>query len=185
MKPADDISVRLLAPEASTDASLVERLTGLVNDVYAVAEDGLWVDGATRTTPSEMQDLIDRGEIAVATVDGEVVGCVRIQELDGDRGEFGMLAAAPDVRGRGIGRTLVEFAERSSRERGHRTIELELLVPREWVHPSKRFLDEWYRRIGYRVVRTGTIDEAYPHLAPLLATPCDFVIYEKPLSAAA
>jgi GNAT superfamily N-acetyltransferase len=185
VKPADDISVRLLTPAASADASLVARLTDLVNDVYAVAEEGLWVDGATRTTASEMRDLVDRGEIAVATIDGDVVGCVRIQELGGRRGEFGMLAAAPERRGRGIGRALVQFAEERSRERGHRTIELELLVPREWVHPSKRFLDEWYRRIGYRVARTGTIDQAYPQLAPLLATPCDFVIYEKRLSAAA
>jgi hypothetical protein len=31
------------------------------------------------------------------------------------------------------------------------------------------------------VRRTGAIEEAYPALAPLLATPCDFVIYGKPL----
>jgi GNAT superfamily N-acetyltransferase len=176
------VAVRLLDPAASADASLVARLANLVNDVYAVAEEGLWIDGATRTTVPEMRDLVGQGEIAVATIGRDVVGCVRIQELDGARGEFGMLAGAPDRRGLGIGRELVRFAERRSRERGHRTIELELLVPRGWVHPSKRFLDEWYRRIGYRITRTGTIDHAYPHLAPLLAAPCDFVIYEKPLA---
>jgi hypothetical protein len=32
-------------------------------------------------------------------------------------------------------------------------------------------------RIGYRLVRTGQFEESYPELAPLLATPCDFVIY--------
>jgi hypothetical protein len=37
------------------------------------------------------------------------------------------------------------------------------------------------RSIGHRVTRTATIDEAYPALAPLLATPCDFVIYHKRL----
>jgi hypothetical protein len=47
----------------------------------------------------------------------------------------------------------------------------------------KEFLAGWYTRIGYRVARTGTIDEAYPALAPLLATPCDFVIYHKDLAA--
>jgi hypothetical protein len=31
-------------------------------------------------------------------------------------------------------------------------------------------------RIGYRPVRTGQFEESYPELAPLLATPCDFVI---------
>ena len=47
---------------------------------------------------------------------------------------------------------------------------------------SKEFLAGWYGRIGYAVTRTGTIDESYPHLAPLLATPCDFVIYRKDLA---
>ena len=61
-------------------------------------------------------------------------------------------------------------------------MQLELLVPRGWTYPSKAFLDNWYRRIGYRVARTGTIEEAYPALAPLLATPCDFVIYHKDLA---
>ena len=60
-------------------------------------------------------------------------------------------------------------------------MQLELLLPREWKHPSKEFLKAWYGRIGYRLIRTTTIDDSYPHLAPLLITPCDFAIYEKPL----
>jgi hypothetical protein len=56
-----------------------------------------------------------------------------------------------------------------------------VLMPREWTHPVKEFLHAWYTRIGYRPVRRGTIDEHYPQLAPLLATPCDFVVYEKDL----
>jgi hypothetical protein len=54
-------------------------------------------------------------------------------------------------------------------------------VPRGWTHPTKVFLAAWYTRIGYRIARKGAIDEAYPALAPLLATPCDFVIYHKRL----
>ena len=61
-------------------------------------------------------------------------------------------------------------------------MQLELLEPRDWTHPTKQFLAEWYSRMGYRIVRTGTMDEAYPELAPLLATPCDFVIYRKDLA---
>lgn len=32
------------------------------------------------------------------------------------------------------------------------------------------------------IARTGTIDEQYPEPAPLLATPCNFVIYRKDLT---
>jgi GNAT superfamily N-acetyltransferase len=147
-----------------------------------VAEDGLWIDGATRTTAGEVAELIRAGEIAVARLRGRIVGCVRIQRLDGQTGEFGMLVADTAHRGVGIGRQLVRFAERKCSAEGLSSVQLELLVPRGWTHPTKEFLSAWYTRIGYRVARTETIDETYPALAPLLATPCDFVIYQKALA---
>ena len=160
----------------------MRRIADLTNEVYLVAEDGLWKEGATRTTVDEIAELVRAGEIAVARLDGEVVGSVRVQRLDHATGEFGMLAADPARRGLGVGTELVGFAERACREGRLRTMQLEVLVPRDWSHPSKEFLARWYTRLGYRVARTGTIDEAYPELAPLLATPCDFVIYLKDLS---
>ena len=182
-RTAPPIDVQLLPVVASEDATLVGRVTDLINDVYAVAEDGLWVDGATRTTVDKVAELTRAGEIAVARLRGRVVGCIRVQRLDERTGEFGMLAADPAYRSVGVGRQLVGFAERRCRAAGLRAMQLELLVPREWTHPTKEFLHGWYTRLGYRVVRTGTIDEAYPALAPLLATPCDFVVYRKDLAA--
>jgi GNAT superfamily N-acetyltransferase len=173
--------VQLLPASAADDATLMERIADLINEVYAVAEEGLWIDGATRTTVDGVAELTRAGEIAVARVRDRIVGCVRVQRLDEGTGEFGMLVADPAHRGVGIGRELIRFAERSCSEDGLSTMQLELLVPRDWTHPAKEFLAAWYTRIGYRVARTGTIDEAYPALAPLLATPCDFVIYQKDL----
>ena len=112
-----------------------------------------------------------------------MVGSVRVHDVADDTSEFGMLVAAPDQRGTGVGRALIDFAEQHNRERGRWAMQLELLLPREWQHPNKEFLKAWYGRLGYRLIRTTTIDDSYPHLAPLLATPCDFAIYEKPLQA--
>jgi ribosomal protein S18 acetylase RimI-like enzyme len=176
------IEVELLSRSARSDAALMERITELANEVYAVAEAGLWTDGASRTSVGEIDELTRAGEIAVARMGDKVVGCLRLQRLDQGTGEFGMLCADPAHRGIGIGRELVRFAEQKSRADGVSTMQLELLVPREWTHPTKQFLAEWYSRMGYRVARTGTIDELYPDLAPLLATPCDFVIYRKELT---
>ena len=86
---------------------------------------------------------------------GSIVGSVRVHDVADDASEFGMLVAAPDQRGTGIGRALLDFAERRSRERGLRAMQLELLVPRGWRHPSKEFLRAWYGRRGYRLIRTG------------------------------
>ena len=108
-----DLAVGLLDEAASHDAALVDELTGLINDVYAVAERGLWRDEATRTTATELAPLIAAGQIAVATLGtGSIVGSVHVHQVADDASEFGMLVAAPDHRGTGIGRTLVDFAER-------------------------------------------------------------------------
>ena len=114
-----------------------------------------------------MAGLIDAREIAVATVDGRLAGAIRVRAL------------AADHRYRGIGQ-LVAFAERHCSDRGLPAMQLELLVPRTFRHPGKEFLDGWYRRIGYRVMPTTGVAEVQAGLSPLLATPCDFVIYRKP-----
>ncbi|MGW3151823.1 GNAT family N-acetyltransferase [Streptomyces sp. NPDC001177] len=182
---AQTLDVRRLAPARADDEALMLTLTKLINDVYQVAEKGLWRDDALRTTVEEVQTLTRSGEITVAGMGDEVVGCVRVHKLTESAAEFGMLVAAPGRRGLGVGRSLVRFAERHGRDTGRNVMQLELLVPREWSHPSKESLAAWYHRIGYRVVRTGVIEESYPHLAPLLATPCDFVIYQKDLRSVA
>jgi GNAT superfamily N-acetyltransferase len=176
-----ELEITLLTAAESSSAPLMARVTELTNEVYAVAEEGLWTTGAARTTIDEVVELTRAGEIAVARLNDRIVGSVRVQRLDERTGEFGMLSADPAYRGLGVGRELVRFAERRSSDAGLHYMQLELLVPRGWSHPSKVFLDQWYTRMGYRVTRTGAIEEAYPALAPLLATPCDFMIYRKPL----
>lgn len=177
--PSEMSRIRLLAP-TETDA-VVSTLVDVVNGVYADAEKGLWLEGASRTNAEEMAEHIRAGQIAVATSGDRILGCVRLQRLDDRTGEFGMLAVDPGHRSAGLGRELVRFAEQHFQADGHDTMRLELLVPREWSHPTKEFLARWYTRIGYSVVRTETIEKSYPDLAPLLATPCDFVIYHKAL----
>jgi GNAT superfamily N-acetyltransferase len=158
-------------------------LADLINEVYAVAESGLWRAGAKRTTSAELAGLIRAGEIVVATRDDEILGCVRVHDVTADTSEFGILVADPEKRNVGVGNALLDFAEERSRERGMRAMQLELLVPREWSHPSKEFLKGWYGRRGYRPISTRRMDLAYPHLAPLLATPCDLEVHEKPLTS--
>ena len=177
MRPERE-EVRLLA---EPDSRLADRLARLVNEVYGATESGLWQAGMTRTTPAEIAGLIAAGQIAVAVRGGEPVGCVQVHDVAAATGEFGMLAASPQHRGSGVGRTLVEFAERRGRERGLRAMRLELLVPRGWRHPHKEFLKAWYERLGYALVGTATVADVHPHLVPLQATPCDVLRYEKPL----
>ncbi len=106
-----------------------------------------------RTTASELADLIAAREIAVATRGGQLAGASastrsprRERVRDAGRGP-----GSPRRRRRPGPRRL---RRTHSRERGLRAIQLELLVPRGWRHPSKEFLKAWYGRRGYRIIRT-------------------------------
>ena len=183
MKANTDYAIRTLKQEAGHDDQLVQHLAGLINDVYAVAERGLWREGATRTTAVELAALIASEQIVAAISSaGEIVGSVRIRTVSDRVSEFGMLVSAPDQRGRGIGANLVEFAELHSREHGRHAMQLELLVPRSWKHPAKEQLKLWYSRLGYRRIGTRNVDDTYPEFAALLATPCHIEVHEKTLN---
>ena len=157
------------------DPALAADLAALVNRVYAVAEAGLWQDGKSRTSEAQLRELIEAGEIAVATGDDGPVGCVRVRELEPGLGEFGILAVDPPRQGAGIGGALLDFAEQHAREGGATTMRLDLLVPRDGTHPSKVDLDRWYGRRGYRPIDRRPVEDLP------LAVPCDFVIYERSL----
>ncbi|MFC0533726.1 GNAT family N-acetyltransferase [Phytohabitans kaempferiae] len=175
------VEISLVPPSTADDGAFVAYATDLVNRVYTDAEKGIWREDTDRTSPAELAGIVRAGQLAVARLDGQVVGAVRVQRLATGEGEFGMLVASPEHRGIGLGRRLVEFAERWARERDLATMQLELLVPQTWTHPVKDLLHHWYIRLGYRPVRVARLADDYPALAPLLATPCDFVVYHKPL----
>ncbi|MDR7277805.1 GNAT family N-acetyltransferase [Catenuloplanes atrovinosus] len=173
--------ISLLPADSAADAALVAEVTALVNEVYATGEKGIWRDEAARTDAAEIASFIRAGEIAVARLGPALVGAVRVRRLPGGEGEFGMLAAHPGHRGTGIGRDLVAFAEDWARGQGLAVMQLELLYPTEWEHPVKAFLRDWYTRSGYRIVHKADFAEAYPALAPKVATPCDFLVFHKAL----
>jgi hypothetical protein len=60
-------------------------------------------------------------------------------------------------------------------------MQLELLVPKGWVHPQKDRLHSRYTRLGYRVVRSAPFEQVAAHLACQLAVPCEFLVFRKQL----
>jgi GNAT superfamily N-acetyltransferase len=163
------VTIELARPP---DAAAVARL---INDAYHAGEAGLWLDGWTRTTPDEVERLIADGEIAVARVDGRVLGSVRVRRLDEHTAELAMLSVEPTAFGTGAGRALLAFAEQ---HHGTAFMQLELLVPRGASHPQKERLHAWYSRLGYRQISARAFDE------PLLAGPADLRTYRRSLRAA-
>jgi GNAT superfamily N-acetyltransferase len=140
--------------------------------------------GATRIQPREIAAAIRNHGLIAASLEGRLVGCAYVRQLDAGTADLGLISTATDSWGSGIGRELVRSAEELMRSRGVTTMQLELLVPKGWVHPEKDKLRAWYTRLGYRVVRSAPFEEIAAHLAPQLATPCETLIFHKSLTAA-
>ena len=181
--PHPTIAVGVEPVASADDRERIAAIAELINVVYDEAEAGLWMAGARRTKSDEVAELIRLQELVTARAGDRLVGVVRVQRLGEELAEFGMLAADPERRGLGIGHDLVAFAEHWAGERGCSEMQLELLVPAMWSHPSKEFLRDWYTRIGYRHTCTSELSELYPELAPQLATACDLEVYRKDLDA--
>jgi GNAT superfamily N-acetyltransferase len=177
--------VRPLAPDEASDAGLVGELVGLINAAYAIGEAGLWREGATRTGPGEIAEAIRSGGMLAASLEGRLVGCAYVRPLGADTADLGLLATAPDRWGSGVGRELLRSAEDLMTSLGVAAMQLELLVPKESAHPEKDRLRAWYTRLGYELVGTAPFEQVAAHLAPQLATPCEFLVFRKPLADAA
>lgn len=175
------IEIQMLPRNESTNIEEIEHIANIVNRVYAASEGDLWIPGSFLTTAAEIAELTNSGEIAVAQSMGQIVGCVRIQRIDQETGEFGMLAVDDKYQGTGIGRELIRFAEQKCQKEQLRKMQLELLVPQEGSHPSKVILVKWYSRIGYQPTHSETIDASFPRLAQMLAIPCKFIVFQKEL----
>ena len=184
------VDIAIPPPSSADDTALVAKLTAMINAVYSGAEVGIFKEGYQRTHDAEVADFLRAGRIAVATSTStttstphvEPVGCVSVKLLTPEKGEFGMMALAPELRGHGLGTKLVLFAEDYCRAKGCTVMQLELLVPSTFAHEGKLRNQAWYLRMGYEIVRLGDFRDDYPALEPLLCGPTEYRVFEKRLA---
>jgi GNAT superfamily N-acetyltransferase len=96
-------------------------------------------------------DAPDAGVWVAETPDGAIVGWIhlfgnRLLESDPDI-EIGGLVVHEAVRGRGVGRALVEAAEAWARERGYAVVSVRSNVIRREAH-------EFYKGLGYEPIKS-------------------------------
>jgi N-acetylglutamate synthase-like GNAT family acetyltransferase len=153
----------------------IDEIVRIVNAAYDKGETGIWQPEWKRTNTEWIAEDVAKREIAVAREGGTILGCIRVVRLREDTAEFGQLAVAPEGWGQGVGRALIDYAERA-----HDVdwMELELLVPHA-PHEHKRRLHEWYTRLGYREAGRRPFPREYQ--GDQLAAPADLVTYRKRL----
>lgn len=116
-----------------------------------------------------------RSIILVGETDGDVVACAHVA-IEDDAGYFGMFSVRPSLQGGGIGKEMLQEAERIARDQWHQS------TMRMTVIDVRDELIDYYARRGYR--RTG-IHKPFPYGDDRFGTPkrddLRFEVLEKTL----
>jgi ribosomal protein S18 acetylase RimI-like enzyme len=156
---------RTIRPAATSEAQII---AALVNEAYRV-EDFFKV--GDRTDAGEIEALLRRDTFLVAgQPGGPIAGCVYVAIKEG-HGYFGMLSVVPAHQGNGLGRRLVDAAERYCAERGCAEMDL-------WVVNLREELPPWYRKLGYTETGRAPWPEEALHE---LSRPSHFISMSKTL----
>ncbi|MBX7147164.1 MAG: GNAT family N-acetyltransferase [Alphaproteobacteria bacterium] len=168
-----------LSQETDLQDIIIHHLCKLVNEAYEKGEFDMWKENIQRIDFQSMFKIIQNKSLFIAQIMNQIVGCIKINCINDKIAEFGMLATDEKYQNKGIGKNLIKTAETWAKSNNHTIMQLEILTPRNWVHPNKEFLKIWYTKMGYIYQSTLDVKKSYPELALDLKTECDFLIYQK------
>lgn len=145
--------IRLAKPDDVTAiVALVNRAYRPVGDSKGWTDESNIVDGA-RVTEEQLRALfVSDSFVFVAEQDAQLLACVHVQ-MEQDCAHIGMLATHPDLQAKGLGKTMLAYAENYAREHCSAR-QFEMIVISERVE-----LVAFYLRRGYQ--KTGRVD-GYP-----------------------
>ena len=140
MQPANERQIRRAI---AADAATIARI---VNDAYAI-----YLPRMSKPPAPMLEDyaeVVARGDAWVLEQDGAVVGAVVLVE-ESDHLMLENVAVAPAVKGQGLGRRLVAFAEAEARRRGFAELRL-------YTHETMTENQALYARLGFVETHRGT-----------------------------
>jgi ribosomal protein S18 acetylase RimI-like enzyme len=144
----------------------VEALTRLINTAFVVERD---IFDGDRTSTEGVRAFLKSGKFLVAEDSAGLAGCVYV-ELRGDRGYIGLLSVDPPRQGSGLGRKLMDEAEKFFDEANCVAVDLRVLS-------ARAPLPAFYRHLGYtEMQRVDVPVEARPKV------PCQFICMSKKLN---
>lgn len=103
-------------------------------------------------TPEELEE--EKNDILIAAFEEEkMLGCCFLTPIDSQTVKLRQLAVQNNLQGKGIGASLMNFAENIARDRGYRTIQLN----------ARKVALEFFEKQGYKVDGDEFIQLGIPH----------------------
>ncbi len=135
--------VRLRVPRSRREVALVGRLFREYASGLGFSLDFQDFEHELQTLPGEYAP--PKGALIVAYCNGKPAGCVGLRPLDSETAEMKRLYVRPDFRGRGIGRSLVEWVVAQGRRLGYQRMRLDTV-------PIMTEAIALYREVGFREI---------------------------------
>jgi len=155
-----DYKVRL------ANADDTDGLVSLINAAFVVEKP--LIDG-DRIVAEKMRELFGTGKFLVLEADAQLVCCVYMEIKESRRGYLGLLAVDPNRQKRGLGRRMIEAAEKFLKDAGCGFAELRIVNARAELQPI-------YERLGYSVSGIAPIPDSIR-----LKIPSYFTVMSKDL----
>jgi len=147
------------------DASDTAALVPLINEAFLPEQVAIAGD---RINPEKLRPFFTKGRFLVLEDQHGLAGCV-YAEVRGVRGYIGLLALRPELKGRGLGRVLMERAEDYLSDAGCHVADLRTISARDDLVPM-------YKHLGYDETGTAEMPPEIP-----LKMPCHFITMSKTL----
>ncbi|MBL7776613.1 MAG: GNAT family N-acetyltransferase [Saprospiraceae bacterium] len=161
----------------------IPALLPLINSAYRGAPSRMgwtteadFIAGAIRTNAADLRELMGRAGALILKIcgsDARPAGCVFLENRNG-RLYLGMLSVWPEQQNAGIGKRLLEAAEKQAAEAGCSSVFMQVISLRTE-------LIAWYERHGYRVTGIRKPFDGPPEFGKP-TQPLEFLILEKRLT---
>ena len=159
-----------------------DQLVALINSAYRGEEakkgwthEADLIEGNIRIDKTSIIESINKKDAVILKCnnsDGALLGCVYLEKQDRTL-YLGMLSVSPTLQGGGVGKKLLQGADKHAREIGCHSIIMNVI-------PARKELIAWYNRNGY--TETGErkpFPEGNKFGTPRV--PIDFIVLEKQL----
>ena len=150
--------------------------------VYYKNEIDFWEKDYFRISKEECLTFIKNNELFVLDDEGEILGFVCIKKVSPEILSFSMLTIIEKHQKKGYGNIILKYIIRKAKKGNFNKITIEILCAKNWKHPQKEFLIQWYTKNGFVFKREFSFEKLYPSHSKYMKSKLVFKEYCKAIN---
>jgi N-acetylglutamate synthase-like GNAT family acetyltransferase len=152
------------------------------DQVYSKIEKEFWKKNYYRISKNECLNLIKEKKLYVLSNLNEILGFVTITKINSKTLTFSMLTVIEKYHHRGYGNILITYVIDKAYSEKVETIFIEILCAKKWKHDQKEVLIKWYKKNGFKYLKSFSFESLYPSHKKFMKCELIFKQFTKKLS---